>query len=89
MNWLPIADTIISVAKAMSSQPVLIPTGDGPPLEVDRAWYVDDAALAQAGEGSLLALTKLTNCTGLMIYIWEVGTKSEKVLVVTIGLSRW
>jgi hypothetical protein len=51
-----VADIIISVAKAPSTQPVVMPTGTGKVLCMDRAWFVDDSTLAQAGMNSSLAL---------------------------------
>ena len=46
LNWLPVADIAIAVARAASSHPVTMPTGGGPPVEVPVAVYVDDSSLA-------------------------------------------
>ena len=40
LNWVPVADMVISVARASSTQPVLVPTGDGTPVSIDRSWYM-------------------------------------------------
>jgi spore maturation protein SpmB len=49
LNWLPVADIAISVARAASTNPVSMPTGGGAPAEVPAAVYVDDSALMQSG----------------------------------------
>ena len=46
LNWLPVADIAIAVARAVSTNPVTMPTGGGAPVEVPVAVYVDDSALA-------------------------------------------
>ena len=53
LNWVPVADMVISVARASSTQPVLVPTGDGTPVSVDRSWYVDDSGLVQSRRGAV------------------------------------
>ena len=49
LNWLPVANIVIAVARAASTNPVTMPTGGGALVEVPVAVYVDDLALAQAG----------------------------------------
>ena len=46
LNWLPVADIAIAVARAASTNPVVMPTGCGAPAEVPVAVYVDDSVLA-------------------------------------------
>jgi hypothetical protein len=41
---------VISVARAASTQPVQVPTGNGKPTPVSKSRYVDDSALMQAGK---------------------------------------
>ena len=59
LNWILVADIIISVANASSTQPVVVPTGTGKVLCMDRAWFVDDSALVQAGMNSMPALQRV------------------------------
>ena len=49
LNWLPVADIVIAVARAASTNPVTMPTGGGAPVEAPVAVYVGDSVLAQAG----------------------------------------
>ena len=65
---MPVADMVISVARAASTQPVQVPTGDGKPTPVSKWWYVDDSALMQAAKRAVGALNKMVNETGLMHY---------------------
>ena len=46
LNWLPVADIAIAMARAASTNPVTMPTGGGAPVEVPVAVYVDDSSLA-------------------------------------------
>ena len=66
INWIPIADIVIAIARQRSTQPVSLPTGAGRSLPFGRAWFVDDAGLAQAGAGSTPALQRVVDGTGLM-----------------------
>ena len=66
INWIPIAGIVIAIARQRSTQPVSLPTGAGRSLPFDRAWFVDDAGLAQAGAGSTPALQRVVDGTGLM-----------------------
>ena len=38
LNRVPVADMVISVARAASTQPVQVPTGDGKPTPVSKSW---------------------------------------------------
>ena len=51
-----VADMIIAIARRRSTQPVTMPTGTGRSLMVDRAWFVGDSGLAQAGCSSTAEL---------------------------------
>ena len=39
LDWVPVADMVISVARAASTQRVQAPTGDGKPPPVSKSWY--------------------------------------------------
>ena len=47
LNCPPVADIVIVVARAASTNPVTMPTGGVAPVEVPAAVYVDDSALAR------------------------------------------
>ena len=66
LNWLPVADIVIAVARAASTNPVDMPTGGRAPVEVPVAVYVDDSALALSGPESVPSLRTVANATGLM-----------------------
>ena len=68
LNWVPVADMVISVAQATSTQPVQVPTGDGKPTPMSKSWYVYDSALMQAGRRAVGALNRMINETGLVYY---------------------
>ena len=65
INWIPIADIVIAVVRRRSKQPVALPTGDGKMYMFDKAWFVDDSGLGQAGEGSTRAFQHVTDGSGL------------------------
>ena len=77
---------VISVARASSTQPVLVPTGDGTPVSVDRSWYVDDSGLMQSRRGAVKALEVVVNMTGLMYYFLGLERRAKKCLWVRL---RW
>ena len=78
---IPVADIAIAVARAHSTQPVAMPLGRGGVLEADRAWFVDDAALMQAGVDSTPALQTAVDCwTGLMNYFLGLERRARKCL---------
>ena len=68
LNWVPVADMVLSVAWAASTQPVQVPTGDGKPTPVSKSRYVDDSALLQAGTRAVDALDRMVDETGLVYY---------------------
>ena len=80
LNWLPVADIAIAVARAASSQPVTMPTGGGPPVEVPVAVYVDDSSLAQSGSEAVPSLRKMVNMTGFMYYFLGLERRAKKCL---------
>ena len=80
INWIPVADIVIAVARARSTQPVAMPLGKGGVLEADRAWFVDDATLMQAGVGSTHALQTTVDGTGLMNYFLGLERRASKCL---------
>ena len=80
INWIPVADIVIAVARARSTQPVAMPLGKGGVLEADRAWFVDDATLMQAGVGSTNALQTTVDGTGLMNYFLGLERRASKCL---------
>ena len=59
LNWLPVTDIAIAVARATSSPPVTMPTDGGPPVEVPVAVYVDDSSLAHSGSEAVPSLRKM------------------------------
>ena len=80
LNWLPVADIVIAVARAASTNPVTMPTGGGAPVEVPVAVYVDDSALAQAGPKAVPSLRKMVNMTGFMYDFLGLGRRAKKCL---------
>ena len=84
LNWVPVADMVISVARAASTQPVQVPMGDGKPTPVSKSWYVDDSALMQAGKRTLEALSRMVNETGLMYYFLGLERRAKKCLWVRL-----
>ena len=68
LDWLPIADIDIAVARTASTNLVAMPTGGGAPVEVPVAVYMDDSALAQSGPEAVPSLRRMVNATGLMYY---------------------
>ena len=80
INWIPIADIVISVARASSTQPVVMPTGRGGVIEVDRAWFVDDSTLMQSGTNSMAALQRMVDITGLMYFFLGLERRAKKCL---------
>ena len=50
LTWTPIADIVIAVAAAASTQLAMIPAPPNGPVPVDKTWYVDDSALMQKRE---------------------------------------
>ena len=80
LNWVPVADMVISVARAASTQPVQVPTGDGRPTPVSKSWYVDDSALMQAGKRAVDALNQMVNEMGLMYYFLGLERRAKKCL---------
>ena len=84
LNWVPVADMVISVARAASTQPVQVPTGNGKPTPVSKSWYVDDSALMQAGKRALEALNRMVNETGLMYYFLGLERRAKKCLWVRL-----
>ena len=57
-----------------------MPLGKGGVLEADRAWFVDDATLMQAGIGSTPALQTVVDWTGLMYYFLGLERRASKCL---------
>ena len=80
LNWVPVADMVISVARASSTQPVLVPICDGTPVSVDRSWYVDDSGLVQSRRGAVKALEIVVNMAGLMYYFLGLERRAKKCL---------
>ena len=80
---MPVADMVISVARAASTQPVQVPMGDGKPTPVSKSWYVDDSALVQAGRRAVDA-NRMVNETGLMYYFLGLERRAKKCLWVRL-----
>ena len=80
INWIPIADIVIAVVRRRSKQPVALPTGDGKMYLFDKAWFVDDSGLGQAGDGSTRALQHVTDGSGLMYYFLGLERRGSKCL---------
>ena len=80
INWIPIADIVIAVVRRRSKQPVALPTGDGKMYLFDKAWFVDDSGLGQAGDGSTRALQNVTDGSGLMYYFLGLERRGSKCL---------
>ena len=80
LNWLPVADIVIAVARAASTNPVTMPTGGGTPVEVPVAVYVDDSALAQSGPESAPPLRRVVNATDLVYYFIGPERRAKKCL---------
>ena len=59
---------MIAVVRRRSKQPAALPTGDRKMYMFDKAWFVDDSGLGQAGESSTRALQHATDGSGLMYY---------------------
>ena len=79
-NWVPVAGMVISVARAASTQPAQVPTGDGKPTPVSKSWYVDDSVLMQAGKRAVDALNEMVNETRLMYYFMGLERRAKKCL---------
>ena len=79
LNWVPVADMVISVAWAASTQPAQVPTGNGKPTPVSKSWYVDDSALLQTRKRALAALNRVVNETGLMYYFQGSSDERQSV----------
>ena len=84
LSWIPVEYMVISVARAASTQPVHVPSGNGKPTPVSKSWYVDDSALMQAGRRALEALNRMVNETGLMYYFWGLERRAKKCLWVRL-----
>ena len=82
INWIPIADIVIAVVRRRSKQPVALPTGGGKMYLFDKAWFVDDSGLGQAGEGSTRALQHVTDGSGLMYYFLGLERRGFEVPLV-------
>ena len=80
LNWLPVADIAIAVARAASTNPVTIPTGGGAPVEVPIAVYVDDSALAQSGPKAAPSLRKMANMAGFIYYFLGLERRAKECL---------
>ena len=80
INWIPIADIVIAVVRRRSRQPVALPTGGGKMYLFDKAWFVDDSGLGQAGDGSTRALQYVTDGSGLMYYFLGLERRGSKCL---------
>ena len=74
----------ISVARAASTRPVQVFTGDGKPTPVPKSWYVDDSTLMQAGKRAVDAPSRMVNETGLMYYFMGLEQRSKKCLWVRL-----
>ena len=71
---------VVLVARAASTQPVQVPTGDGKPTPVSKSWYVDGSALLQAGKRAVDALNRMVNETGLVHYFLGLERRAKKCL---------
>ena len=80
LNWLPVADIVIAVAREASANPVTMPTGGGAPVEVPVAVYEGDSALARAGPKTVPSLRKMVNMAGLMYYFIGLERRPKKCL---------
>ena len=80
LNWHPVADIAISVARAASTNPATMPTGGGAPVEVPVAVYVDDSSLAQSGPQAAPSLRKMVNMTGFMYYFLGLERRAKMCL---------
>ena len=80
LNWPPVADIVIAVARAASTDPATMPTSDGAPVEIPVAVYVDDSALAQSGPKAVPSLRKMVNMTGFMYYFLGLERRAKKCL---------
>ena len=87
LNWLPVAEIVIAVARAASTHPVDMPTGGGAPAEVPVAVYVNDSALARSGPESVPSLRRVVNATGLMYFFLGLEQRRAKRSVCGFGLS--
>ena len=90
---MPVADMAVSVARAASTQPVQVSTGNGKPTPLSKSWYVDDSALLQAGKRAVDALNRMVNKTGLMYYFLGLERRAKKCLWVRLcwanGTLQW
>ena len=75
---------VISVARAASTQPVQVSSGNGTPTPVSKSWYVYDSAVMQAGKKALGALGKMVNETGLVYYFLGLERRAKKCLWVRL-----
>ena len=68
LTWISMADIVIAVAAAASTQPAMVPAPPNRPVPVDKTWYVGDSALMQAGakKTAMDALRRMANMTELM-----------------------
>ena len=71
---------LVAVVRRRSKQPVALPTGDGKMYMFDKAWFVGDSGLGQAGEGSTRALQHATDGSGLMYYFLGLERRGSKCL---------
>ena len=67
LNWPPVSEIAIAVARAASTNPVTMLTGGGAPVEVPVAVYVDDSSLAQSGPQAVPSLRRMVNMAGSCI----------------------
>ena len=79
LNWLPVADIAIAVARAASTNPATMPTGGGASVEVPVAVYADDSSLAQSGPKAVPSLRKMVNMTGFMYYFLVSNAEPRSV----------
>ena len=80
LNWPPVADIVIAVARAASTNPVTTPTGGSAPVEVPVAAYVGDSALAQSEPEAVPSLRRVVNATGLMYHFLGLERRAKRCL---------
>ena len=68
------------MARAASTNPVIMPTGGGAPVEVPVAVYVDDSSLAQSGPQAVPSLRKMVSMAGFMYYFLGLERRAKKCL---------
>ena len=89
INWIPIADIAIALVRRRSKQPVAMPTGDGKMYLFDKAWFVDDSGLGQAGKDATCALQHVTDGSGLVYYLSVTRKTAELENNTGILVRRW